>query len=115
MWCLTACSPSSGAFAHRPREHGHAQGIVVAIGLKMDRKDFGSNPHVTLWVGIGFCCAQNQNQTQNQTPEPDPDQNQKQTQNQNQNGGASHTCAGIFVHIRGMQSRALSCNAAMLF
>jgi hypothetical protein len=24
-----------------PREHGHAQGIVVAIGLKMDRKDFG--------------------------------------------------------------------------
>ena len=37
-----------------PREHGHAQGIVVAIGLKMDRKDFGSNPHVTLWVWIGF-------------------------------------------------------------
>ena len=54
VWCFTACSPSSGAFAHRPREHGHAQGIVVAIGLKMDRKDFGSNPHVTLWVGIGF-------------------------------------------------------------
>ena len=51
---LTACSPSSGAFAHRPREHDHAQGIVVAIGLKMDRKDFGSNPHVPLWVGIGF-------------------------------------------------------------
>ena len=79
----------------------------------MDRKDCGSNPHVTLWVGIGFCCAQNQNQTQNQTPEPDPDQNQKQTQNQNQNGGASHTCAGIFVHIRGMHSRALSCNAVL--
>ena len=55
VWCFTACSPSSGAaFAQHPREHGHAQGIVVAIGLKMDRKDFGSNPHVTLWVGIGF-------------------------------------------------------------
>ena len=38
MWCFTACSPSSGAaFAQHPREHGHAQGIVVAIGLKMDR------------------------------------------------------------------------------
>ena len=24
----------------------------------MDRKDFGSHPHVTLWVGIGFDCAQ---------------------------------------------------------
>jgi hypothetical protein len=42
---LTACSPSSGAFAHRPREHGHAQGIVVAIGSKMNREDVGSNPH----------------------------------------------------------------------
>ena len=44
-------------------------------------------------------------------PEPDPDQNQ--TQNQNQNGGASHACAGIFVHICGMQSRPLSCNAVL--
>ena len=28
-----------GGLAHCPREHGHAQGIVVASGLKMDRKD----------------------------------------------------------------------------
>jgi hypothetical protein len=28
-------------------------------------------------------------------------------------GGASHACAGKFVHIRGMQSRALSCNAVL--
>ena len=49
-----ACSPSSGAVAHHPREHGYAQGIAVAIGLKMDRKGFCSKPYVTLWVGIGF-------------------------------------------------------------
>ena len=28
-------------------------------------------------------------------------------------GGASHACAGMFVHIRGMHSRALSCNAVL--
>jgi hypothetical protein len=57
VWCFTACSPSSGAaFAQHPREHGHAQGIVVVIGLKMDRKDFGPNPHVTYdkgWFRFG--------------------------------------------------------------
>jgi hypothetical protein len=39
---------------------------VGTIGLKMDRNDVGSNPHVTLGAGIGFCCAQNQTQNQNQ-------------------------------------------------
>ena len=30
-----------------------------------------------------------------------------------QEGGASHACAGVFVNMRGMQSRALSCNAVL--